>query len=110
MMNPSGAKPILTAIFEAELTPNLRSIGFFPVTHRLALVRTMWVSLPLETYESVNPTIVHGFFVLDGPVPATGEQLQGEYGRANGTLNGAIATRMAMRRCSTHGANARLRR
>ncbi|CAM9710944.1 unnamed protein product [Scytosiphon promiscuus] len=32
--NPLGAKPVLTEMFEAEITPNLCGEEFFPMTHR----------------------------------------------------------------------------
>eukprot|EP00752_Nemacystus_decipiens_P006721 g6044.t1 len=33
--NPLGAKPVLIEMFEAEITPSLRGVDFFPITHRL---------------------------------------------------------------------------
>eukprot|EP00903_Cladosiphon_okamuranus_P016193 g14943.t2 len=32
--NPLGAKPVIIEMFEAEITPNLRGVDFFPITHR----------------------------------------------------------------------------
>lgn len=32
--NPLGAKPLIIEMFEAEITPNLRGVEFFPITHR----------------------------------------------------------------------------